>query len=67
MTTSATALSAYAGRECIGFIRSRGITGFEALNLERRSLGLFQSRSETADAIQQDRKILSATAGDDDA
>jgi hypothetical protein len=64
--TSAAALSVYAGRECIGLIRSRGITGFEALNLERRPLGLFQSRSEAANAIQQDRKILSATTGDDD-
>jgi hypothetical protein len=46
--TSAAALSVYAGRECIGLIRSRGITGFEALNLARRPLGLFQSRSEAA-------------------
>jgi hypothetical protein len=65
--TSATALSVYAGPECLGFIRPRGITGFEALNLERRPLGLFQSPSEAANAIQQDRKILSATTGDDDA
>jgi len=50
--TSATALSVYAGRE--------------ALNLERRPLGLFRSRSEAANAIQQDRKILCATTGDDD-
>jgi hypothetical protein len=64
--TSAAALSVYADPECLGFIRPRGISGFEAPNLERRPLGLFQSRSEAANAIQQDRKILSATTGDDD-
>jgi len=46
-----TPLAVYAGRTCIGFIRPRD-GGFEALDLDRRSLGTFRSRSEAADAIE---------------
>jgi hypothetical protein len=49
---SAPPLAVYAGRECIGFIRPLG-DAFEALDLDRRSLGLFASRSAAADAIEE--------------
>jgi hypothetical protein len=52
---SAHPLAVYAGRECIGFIRSRG-DAFEALDLDRRSIGLFSSRSAAADAIEETRR-----------
>jgi hypothetical protein len=52
---SAPALAVYAGRECIGFIRSLG-DAFEALDLDRRSIGLFSSRSAAADAIEETRR-----------
>jgi hypothetical protein len=55
--TPATApvLAIYLGRECIGFIRQRGGL-FEALDLDRRSIGLFASRSAAADAIEEARR-----------
>jgi hypothetical protein len=48
---SAHPLAVYDGRRAIGLIRSL-TTGFEALDLERRSLGIFPTRSEAADAIE---------------
>ena len=48
-------LAVYAGRQCIGFIRPLG-DAFEALDLDRRSLGLFASRSAAADAIEETRR-----------
>jgi hypothetical protein len=52
---SAPPLAVYAGRECLGFIRPLG-DAFEALDLERRSIGLFSSRSAAADAIEEKRR-----------
>jgi len=52
---SAHPLAVYAGRECIGFIRPLG-DAFEALDLDRRSIGLFSSRSAAADAIEETRR-----------
>jgi len=52
---SAHPLAVYDGRVCVGFIRPRG-DAFEALDLDRRSLGLFPSRSEAADAIEETRR-----------
>jgi hypothetical protein len=52
---SAPALAVYAGRECVGFIRPLGDV-FEALDLDRRSIGLFSSRSAAADAIEETRR-----------
>jgi hypothetical protein len=46
-------LAVYSGRECIGFIRPLGAAGFEALDLERKVLGVFESRSDAADAIEE--------------
>jgi hypothetical protein len=45
-------LAVYDGRICIGFIRPRG-GGFEALDLDRRSLGTFPSQGAAADAIEE--------------
>jgi hypothetical protein len=52
---SAPPLAVYVGRECIGFIRPLG-DAFEALDLDRRSLGVFSSRSAAADAIEETRR-----------
>jgi hypothetical protein len=37
-------LSVYDGRRCIGFVVKRGRSGFEALTVGERSLGLFATR-----------------------
>jgi hypothetical protein len=52
---SAHPLAVYEGRTCTGFIVPRGIACFEALTVKRQSLGLFKSRSEAADAIEEAR------------
>jgi hypothetical protein len=39
------------GRECIGFVLSRGRLGFEALNREEQSLGLFPTAPAAANAV----------------
>ena len=41
----------YAGQTCIGFILSRGKTGFEAFTRDERSLGMFKTQREAADAL----------------
>jgi hypothetical protein len=48
---SAPALAVYSGRDCIGFIRPRNGV-FEALDLDRKSLGVFPTRHEAADALE---------------
>jgi hypothetical protein len=44
-------VSIYDGRECVGFVISRGKLGYEALDRAERSLGLFPTQREAADAI----------------
>jgi hypothetical protein len=44
-------LSVYDGRACTGFILNRGKLGFEALDADERSLGIFSSTQDTANAI----------------
>jgi hypothetical protein len=39
------------GRECLGFILRRGKLGFEALDRDEQSLGLFPSQRDAANAI----------------
>jgi hypothetical protein len=39
------------GRECIGFVLARGRLGFEALDREEQSLGLFPSQQAAANAL----------------
>jgi hypothetical protein len=46
----------YDGRGCRGFILARGKAGFEALDREEKSLGLFPTQREAAAAIME--KVL---------
>jgi hypothetical protein len=46
----------YDGRECLGFILARGKLGFEAFTSDERSLGLFPTQREAADAISDNGK-----------
>jgi hypothetical protein len=41
----------YDGRVCRGFVISRGKLGFEAFDREQRSLGLFKTAPEAANAV----------------
>jgi hypothetical protein len=41
----------YDGRHCLGFILARGKSGFEALDRDEQSLGLFPSQRDAANAI----------------
>ena len=44
-------LAVYDGRECIGFIKPHA-GGFDALDLDRKSLGTFPTRGAAADALE---------------
>jgi hypothetical protein len=46
-------VSVYDGQTCIGFIFARGKLGFEAVDREERTLGLFQTQREAATAIMR--------------
>jgi hypothetical protein len=46
-------VSVYDGRACLGFILARGKLGFEALDREEHSLGLFSTQREAAAAIMR--------------
>jgi hypothetical protein len=52
-TFSVPMLSVYGGRECKGFILSRGKVGFEAFNSDQQTLGIFPNEKEAADAISE--------------
>jgi hypothetical protein len=41
----------YDGRECLGFVLSRGRAGFEAFDCEERSLGLYPAAPAAANAV----------------
>jgi hypothetical protein len=41
----------YDGRECRGFVLSRGRAGFEAFDREERSLGLYPAAPAAANAV----------------
>jgi hypothetical protein len=43
----------YDGRECLGFVLSRGRAGFEAFDSEERSLGVYGTQREAAAAIMR--------------
>ena len=43
----------YDGRDCLGFILARGKLGFEAIDRDEQSLGLFQTQREAATAIMR--------------
>jgi hypothetical protein len=44
-------VSVYSGRDCIGHVLSRGSQGFEALDANDQSLGLFDSQQAAAHAL----------------
>ena len=52
-TRSSPLLSVYEGQRCIGFVSSRGKVGFEALDTEERSLGVYATPREAAAAIMR--------------
>jgi hypothetical protein len=41
----------YDGRACLGFVLSRGRAGFEALDRDERSLGLYPTTPAAANAV----------------
>jgi hypothetical protein len=43
----------YDGRDCLGFILTRGKLGFEAFTRDEHSLGMFKTQREAADAITE--------------
>ena len=51
MNNPAPMLSVYSGRDCLGFILARGPRGFEAYDVDERSLGLFDNQRAAADAV----------------
>jgi hypothetical protein len=53
MTDAPAIISIYDGRICAGFILSRGKLGHEAFTADQRSLGLFPTRDEAANAIAE--------------
>jgi hypothetical protein len=46
-------VSVYDGRECIGSVFARGKTGFESLDRDERSLGIYPAHREAAGAIMR--------------
>jgi hypothetical protein len=50
MNTTTSLSYVYDGRRCIGHVIGRGKTGFEAFNQDDKSLGLFLSAKEAANA-----------------
>jgi hypothetical protein len=54
MTVVSSPLSyVFNGRRSLGFILARGKLGFEAIDRDEQSLGLFRSQRAAADAITQ--------------
>ena len=50
-TTTAPLAYVYDGRECLGFVVSRGRAGFEAFDRDERSLGLYPTAPAAANAV----------------
>jgi hypothetical protein len=60
MTVAApTMVSVFDGRELAGFILTRGKSGFEALDCNEKSLGLFASQKEAAIAVMEKKDARS--------
>jgi hypothetical protein len=53
MSDSAPLLSVYSGRTCVGFVLRRGKAGFEAFDVNERSLGLFPGQAEAIASIAE--------------
>jgi hypothetical protein len=41
----------YDGRQCLGHVLSRGPKGFEAFDRDDKSLGIFETRRQAANAL----------------
>jgi hypothetical protein len=54
-------LCVYDGRECLGFILARGKLGFEAVDRDERSLGVFQTQREAATAVLREQPQAAAS------
>jgi hypothetical protein len=46
-------VSIYDGRECVGFVISRGKLGYEAIDRVERSLGVYQTQGEAAQRVME--------------
>jgi hypothetical protein len=44
-------VSIYDGQQCVGFVLARGRQGFEAFDVSERSLGVFASQQDAANAL----------------
>jgi hypothetical protein len=44
-------LSVYNGRTCVGHVLARGKSGFQAFDVDDKSLGIYRTRSEAIDAV----------------
>jgi hypothetical protein len=49
--STATLLSVYDDRHCIGFVLSRGKAGFEAFGYDEQSTGLFRTQQDAIAAL----------------
>jgi hypothetical protein len=56
-------LAVYAGQRCVGHLYRRRKAGFEAFNTDDRSIGLFGSQREAADALSSGPHRMAETAG----
>jgi hypothetical protein len=51
VATSAPMLSLFDGRALLGFILARGKSGWEAFDADQRTLGIYPTQRDAADAI----------------
>jgi hypothetical protein len=49
--TTASLLSVYDGRNCVGFLLHRGPAGWEAFTSDEKSIGTYPTQKAAADAI----------------
>jgi hypothetical protein len=47
-------LSVYDGRQCIGFVLSRGRQGFEAVRADDQSLGIFPDKRAAVERLMKE-------------
>jgi hypothetical protein len=48
-------LAVYNGTRCVGHVIARGKRGYEAFDVDDRSVGLFPTAQEAADALEDGR------------
>jgi hypothetical protein len=46
-------VSIYDGQSCLGFVFHRGRAGFEAFDVDQRSLGMFPTQREATAALME--------------